>query len=237
MWKALQWRSTSHRADETVCLATILGSDPGPILDLPEEDYDGRMIKLLRIAEPLPLKPFFQLPPRLSQLGFRWAPASFLNGFRGIATNPFLVVNGRGEIGPNGEGLAFKSPGLILLPSEYPLPSIGTPFTVRVSSGTDEVLHFVLEYRFEQDKKAKNVDGTQNLNRPAFVTITPVSEKNHTGALVHVVEVDGETETIKAHFIAGISLTTKPKSSPNLSPSGSIFMAERPPPNQSWLIY
>jgi hypothetical protein len=195
------------------------------------------MIKLLQIAEPLPLRLIFQPPPRLSRRGFRWAPASFLNGFRSTATNPFLVVNGQGKIGPNGKGLAFSSPGLVLLPSESLMPSIGTLFTIRVSLNIDEVLIFSLEYRNAQDEKAKNVDETQSLNRSAFATIAPVNEKSNTGALVDIVEVDGAMGTIKANFIAGVSLTIKSETSSHPFPGERIFMAKRLLPNQDWLIY
>ena len=114
IWKQMQWRSTSHAADEAISLATTLSLDPGPILNIPSTNCEGRMIELLRMTKVIPLLLPFQPPPRLESVGFRWAPASFLNFFRHTSTNPFRVLAGSGEMAPDGDGLMLQRFGLEL---------------------------------------------------------------------------------------------------------------------------
>lgn len=237
VWKTLQWRSTSRRKDETICLATILGLDPSPLLEIADEELDLRMIKLLQMAGPFPLNLLYQPPPRLSPRGFRWAPTSFLSSFRNTATNPFLVANGIAKLGPNDKGLAFNSPGLALLPSDSPFPVIGTSFTVRLLPNNDEILRFAVLYPHDEDQTATNVDGTQNLNRPAFVTTGLVNSENDAGVLVDIEEVDEATRTIKANFIARVRLIAYSRTTFVIFSGKSNFMAERLSRDQKWLIY
>ncbi len=99
--ETIQFRSTSHHKNEMICLAAILGLDPAPLLDIPDEDHDRGMVELLQMVEPLLLVVLFQPPPLLSQRGFCWAPTSFLNGSRNISSEPLglsTVKQGSGQV-------------------------------------------------------------------------------------------------------------------------------------------
>lgn len=243
VWKTIQWRSTTHRIDETLCLATLLGLDPAPLFTVPDTDYDRRMIKLLQMVKTLPLILFFQPPPRLSQHGFRWAPKSFLNCFRDIPTAPFRVVGGKGEIGPNMSGLSFRKPGLAMLPTTaqetaLPMPSIGELFKMTIPQQDGSSLLFGVYYHEETDRMTRNVDGTGDLKWPAVIAMNPVTNVNAMGVLVDIVNKDTTTGTIEANFIALISLFSL--STALLGPvwqKNRTYVAENLPQEQSWLVY
>ncbi|KJZ79185.1 hypothetical protein HIM_01336 [Hirsutella minnesotensis 3608] len=91
-------RLTTNLEDETVCLATLLRLDPGPLLEvrsrysskalaqMPKEERlaevrrvcDERMRRMLCIIGKFHKALIFNELPRLSTDGFRWAPQSFL---------------------------------------------------------------------------------------------------------------------------------------------------------------
>lgn len=83
---ALAHRSTSRRSDETLCIASLLDLDPGPLLEvggdgsMMSEDAlaDARMVQLLRCMREIPSNILFSPTPRLSIPNFTWAPRSFL---------------------------------------------------------------------------------------------------------------------------------------------------------------
>ena len=118
--RSLQWRSTSRRGDETVCIATLLGLDPLPVLDIPEMEHSRRMIQLLQIVPEIPLGTIFQPPPQLGVEGFRWASPSFLASVRNTETLPTLISGHEvmAKLGPLGTGLVVKQPGLMMDPRE-----------------------------------------------------------------------------------------------------------------------
>ncbi|KAH8774245.1 hypothetical protein BGZ57DRAFT_387068 [Hyaloscypha finlandica] len=85
----LQWRSTTRAGDETLCVAVILGLDPLPLLNIASRDVfatsqdmeallDKRMHLLLHQIKRFPPGIMFLSGNRLSQDGFKWAPASLL---------------------------------------------------------------------------------------------------------------------------------------------------------------
>jgi hypothetical protein len=118
IWKASHWRSTSHRGDEAICLATLLGLDPLPLLNIPDGNHEQRMIELLRMMPDIPMTILFQPPPQLSIKGFRWAPSSLLASFRNAQALPTQRYEVTGKLGPHGTGLIVKMPGLMLDPGE-----------------------------------------------------------------------------------------------------------------------
>ena len=85
----LQWRSTTRAGDETLCVAVIMGLDPLPLLNIvSRHDFatsqdtkallDKRMHLLLHMIRRFPPGIMFLSGIRLSQDGFKWAPASLL---------------------------------------------------------------------------------------------------------------------------------------------------------------
>lgn len=182
LWKAVQWRSTSKRADETVCLATLFGLDPGPILDISEETGDRRMIQLLRMLQMIPLLLLFQPPPRLRQSGFRWAPNTFLNYFRMERTEPFRAINEVGNIAHEGNGFVLSRAALeIDVLVSVPL-LIGTDFNISLEL-EDTCCMFYVTYVYPADKQAENPDGSRALKKPAIIPDRPVSSGDRGGHL------------------------------------------------------
>ena len=88
VWKAAQWRTTSHKIHETLSLATMLNVETKPFAapaghqrdtDGYQEECDKRMIQLLLLFSklaPCPIPPgmIFLPGPRLSEKGLAWAP-------------------------------------------------------------------------------------------------------------------------------------------------------------------
>jgi Heterokaryon incompatibility protein (HET) len=80
--ETLTWRTTSKASDEPLCIATILGMDTAPLLEL--SDTEDRMKFFLRSLPRIPQDIIFFSGPKLTDTpGLRWAPKSFLrkNGF------------------------------------------------------------------------------------------------------------------------------------------------------------
>ena len=115
MVAAIQHRTTSKLADQTICAMNILGKDPDEILKVDpnmtgRDLEEARMQIFLTFLGKVPLDIIFNICPRMQKDGFRWAPRSFLN----IPKNGFLR-DVEGEPGViTGQGLACKSAGFFL---------------------------------------------------------------------------------------------------------------------------
>ncbi|MCJ1306684.1 hypothetical protein MMC25_000327 [Agyrium rufum] len=143
LWKQLEYRATSKRSDETICLSSMLGFGErklAGLLDLGNEDYEGRMMYFLSRLDAIPITILYQPPPRLQTVGFRWAPTSFLSCFRDAKTNPHRDMRGTAQIGPDGRGLLFKSEGLVVVEEGENLPLIGNDFHVQLAEKSDALL-------------------------------------------------------------------------------------------------
>ena len=75
LWNYLQWRSTSHLSDETICLSVLVGQQPSRVLGRPDTD---RMKTFLEQMDGIPSDIVFMPGPRLSEDGWKWAPTSFM---------------------------------------------------------------------------------------------------------------------------------------------------------------
>lgn len=69
----LQYRSTSWKGDEPLCLGTLLDLDVGKIWD---QKADERMKELWAQVSDVPVDVAFDVTPKLPQVGFRWAPST-----------------------------------------------------------------------------------------------------------------------------------------------------------------
>ena len=242
LWKAVQWRSTSHAADEPVCLATLLGLDPGPILDIPPENPIDRMIKFLCMAQPLPLVLLFQPPPRMQVPGFRWAPTSLLNCFRTTASNPFNVVHGTGEISPTGKGLVFARTGLEFCLDDASTLSLGSLFRITVSvDGRLRMLAGSYNDTVNNNDLQSALDGAV-IQRPAVITVDTFSTKDQLGkfggmgVLVDIVGLDQGTDILEAHFISLISLLPVAPSVQFLQAEFKTWHSTVLPESQKWRV-
>ncbi|KAH7303684.1 hypothetical protein B0I35DRAFT_517242 [Stachybotrys elegans] len=126
----LRGRQTSRASDETLCLSTILGLDPGPLLR--EETADGRMARFYDLVGRFDPRIIFHTYLRLPLDGYRWAPRSFLQQ----ESELFPMREGThaphpATLTPNGGGLRLRFAGFELL-SEAAGPGRWQPQTLPV---------------------------------------------------------------------------------------------------------
>lgn len=74
--QSLLFRSTSKPADETFCLASILGLDVGRLIA--HSSAERRMQEFFSLLETIPSNILFLDAPKLHVDGYRWAPRTFL---------------------------------------------------------------------------------------------------------------------------------------------------------------
>ncbi|KAL8837700.1 MAG: hypothetical protein Q9170_002432 [Blastenia crenularia] len=105
IWKAAQWRTTTHPIHETLALATILGQDTDYFASRAEteentvehqQECDNRMVELLsRLAAmsrcPIPPGMIFLPGPKLSQKGYGWAPRTWLSSYEIDSPDPLSL--------------------------------------------------------------------------------------------------------------------------------------------------
>lgn len=117
---AMSARKTSRLADEIICIATIIGIDVKPFLELPDKDKSDedsaqdRMALFLDTLHTFQTQLVFNNYQRLDRVGYRWAPRSLLN-FRLPQLYPgddqrtanLQVVNGK-------KGLLIQYPGFLI---------------------------------------------------------------------------------------------------------------------------
>jgi hypothetical protein len=113
---ALEYRTTSKRTDEAVCLASILGLDVRPVLDA-GDTAEAKMCALYKQISEYPAEILFHRGERLVSDGYRWAPLSFLSSgssqsaiFRSDFSNVCHFDN----------GLHGRFPGYIITDIKHP---------------------------------------------------------------------------------------------------------------------
>jgi hypothetical protein len=76
--RALEYRNTSKRGDELMCMASILGLPTRAILEA--EAYEDRAIAFYKTLKTVPASILFSNGRRISKKPFRWALSSFIAG-------------------------------------------------------------------------------------------------------------------------------------------------------------
>ncbi|KAL9121962.1 MAG: hypothetical protein Q9187_001487 [Circinaria calcarea] len=128
VWKATQWRSTSHLIHETLSLATMLNVNTelfAPPSIWPEktegyqQDCDERMISLLSLfaaISPCPIPPgmIFLPGPRLLKNGYGWAPRTWLSSREIDSPDPLSLPDAGNTRLTASEGLEVQFPGFLL---------------------------------------------------------------------------------------------------------------------------
>jgi hypothetical protein len=121
--EAVRRRTTTKKKDETVCIATLLGLDPTPILRMDVDSYrdvcEQRMEKLIEMIETLPQGLIFNKMERLTTPSYRWAPRTFLGQ---KLSDPLWVyhpddrdlLNGDNGVFVPGHGLIVHFPAYLL---------------------------------------------------------------------------------------------------------------------------
>ena len=257
-WKSVLMRSTSHEDDETICLATILGFDPSPILKIPKSDLDKRMIQFLCSVKRIPAFILFQEPPRLSEVGFRWAPRSFLTCFRNSKMNPYIAAEGMAEIGPGQRGLMVVQPGLKMDQKMAGSISIGADFIIDVSEEGEARTLFRATY-IQEDRSTVNIDGSKRIQNPALILGRPLPTSDAKtvliteAALVDLREQkqpsqcgEGEKAVVEDDYfesiflaVVGLEMISNPSFISAVESRGdlAVFSASQIGKGQKWLVH
>lgn len=108
----LTFRSTSQTPDEVLCLGNILGVDTKVILDAKDEDRMRTFwVKVVGHGR-YHASVMFWDGPKLDVKGFRWAPATFMDGSRVLAQHQWPRLDGR-VAGSSEDGLHVTLPSLV----------------------------------------------------------------------------------------------------------------------------
>ncbi|GAB1317791.1 Heterokaryon incompatibility domain-containing protein [Madurella fahalii] len=130
----LPLRSTSWKSDETICLGTLIGLNlerlqsvefeirneyrkkNTPLRDdeyVPDDELARRRMKVfLRMVKVFPSHIIFWPQKRLGEVGFGWAPASFMGIQQPV--HPGRIAETKAVLDPKGRGLALTAPGLLI---------------------------------------------------------------------------------------------------------------------------
>ncbi|KAK5998588.1 hypothetical protein PT974_00969 [Cladobotryum mycophilum] len=73
--KSIRWRTSSRLSDETLAIASLLGSKPSELIEI--KSPEGRMMMLQDVRR-IPKNILLLTGEKLKAPGFRWAPASFM---------------------------------------------------------------------------------------------------------------------------------------------------------------
>ena len=234
LWKQLQWRATSHEGDEPVCLATTLGIDPDPILDIPAEQPAERMAKLYQLQKTIPFVALVQPPPRLELAGYRWARTTLLNCFQQQATNPFHIIPGAGEISPDGVGLVIQSSGFTIATDiDKAIPLTEEDFHITDDQERGSLV--VSYHRFLRQPGTPDLDSGKTVHSPATICLRATSSLNELAALADV--VDQGPVIMKARFGAIVTLQPGLKEYTSTSKQGiHAFRITEYGAHQAWLL-
>ncbi|TPX15251.1 uncharacterized protein E0L32_004528 [Thyridium curvatum] len=104
----LGYRWTSKLKDETICLAGVLGIDPGPILE--HDSAEERMHAFLKMLPSVPAAIAFTSRKKSQQPGRRWMPLTFLGG----SQEDWLLTLVRSPATVSDDGLIVTSEGMVL---------------------------------------------------------------------------------------------------------------------------
>lgn len=109
-------RSVSVPSDEPLLIANLLGLDIKEILDGPETTRMRRLWRAMpKVLRGIPRDIIFRVGPRLSDIGFRWAPATLLYNHPGDTVrhvNRFYDEQQQGQQGlPSNRGLDVELTG------------------------------------------------------------------------------------------------------------------------------
>ncbi|KAK7942555.1 uncharacterized protein PG986_011668 [Apiospora aurea] len=141
----LTFRSTSQGPDEVLCLGNILGVDTEIILKAEKKDWMQTFWENVIGHGNYHASMIFWDGPKLDVEGFRWAPATFMDGSRVLAQHQWPRLDGC-VIGSSRDGLHVKLPSLVC--SELKVSGMGLCYIqARQPSddGLDNDLHFVLD--------------------------------------------------------------------------------------------
>ncbi|RDA95587.1 hypothetical protein CP533_1243 [Ophiocordyceps camponoti-saundersi (nom. inval.)] len=88
--RALTWRNTSKRSDETLAVAGLLDVKPSILTAMRPEE---RIMRLMQVMGRVPRNVLFLHGKKLQLHGFSWAPTSFMAAHGGAAQGPLLSTS------------------------------------------------------------------------------------------------------------------------------------------------
>ena len=118
LFTALQYRVTSWRYDEAICIAILLGQDPDPLLD-PAVTPATRFTRLISQLQEVPADMLFLRGEKLTTPGYRWSPSSLMVP----DSDRFVPLSGDRMGFPCDRGLWIACPGILIKPLPASLPS------------------------------------------------------------------------------------------------------------------
>lgn len=127
VWKAVQWRTTTHAQHEILALATLFNVNNTEFADASNtrgsSEYDQgaldrrmqKLLDLLSAVDPCPIPPgmIFLPGPRLTDKGYGWAPRTWLSGHRIDTPDPQTLEAKKARLNVP-HGLEVKFPGFCL---------------------------------------------------------------------------------------------------------------------------
>lgn len=114
---ALEYRTTSKRTDEAVCLASILGLDVRSVVDA-GDTAEVKMCAFYKQISEYPAEILFHRGKRLGSDGYRWAPCSFLSS--GSSQSAIFRSDFSNVCRLDDKGLHGRFPGYIITDIKHP---------------------------------------------------------------------------------------------------------------------
>ena len=149
LMKALEYRSTSRREDEALCLASILNFHVPKIFE--HNSAEARMRAFYSMLDEVPTSIFFHHEPRLPSEGYRWAPQSLM--INGRAIGSLIRTDATAKV--TAEGLLLSLPDAFivthLLPVRHGKSSPRGQYLFLSPDGDRTVWHVTPKLSFDGD--------------------------------------------------------------------------------------
>lgn len=193
VWKATQWRTTTHKQHEVLALATLFDLNTGRSKDAEslnqafiagnkdDESLDENMCTLLRLLEEvypgsIPAGIIFLPGKRLSKKGYGWAPRTWISGQTVDYPDPLTIDTPTTRFVP-GQGLHVEFPGFLLhsSPGTNPITHMSGNVFLRFPVDSTLTEWYEIKYADKEEKrdepKYRNVQS--NLTSRGYAIILP----------------------------------------------------------------
>lgn len=235
IWSSLGGRSTSHRADELICVATLLDMDLGKLLELDEQD---RMAQLWKMYTELPLGFLCRPAEKLEDPAVPWAFANISDCTTLIAPRVVTATQHSGV-------LRFAHHGFFV-----PEQLQHTPNSI-IAVKIDTEVYFVRQNLRSNNKSWSGIDFTSAGARFAIVLGQnhPAPIEACLGALIQVRTEDVDrmqsNGALKGRYLRAVSVVKKesswdvgtPVPGPDTVDREIIYSGTWIPPQQEWVIH
>lgn len=194
VWKATQWRTTTHKQHEVLALATLFDLNTGRsedanslneafVADKKDDDayLDGKMCTLLELLEKvypgsIPAGIIFLPGQRLTKKGFGWAPRTWISGQTVDYPDPLAIDTPTTKF-VRDEGLYVQLPGFLLhsSPGTSPIAQMekGTLLRFPVDSTLSEWYEVKYADKETRQKLSRRPFTDDNANPKSYAIILP----------------------------------------------------------------